>query len=244
MSSSYSTTVVASGAVLLSTLSQRATHIQTLLQQHVSERVPSKLRVRFAQAVLAAPSAVGSNTDVQGLVTVVGDEIAQLLSALQLLQLWIQLQVPKVEDGNNFGVEVQKYAYVHLKESHEKWQKTWDSLAEYCSLRATAVEKLNMKASSESSTTTTVTSSKGGKDGDEEKSVTAKVEKQSHTGSQVAADALAAVVELDVKWYVNLVRALEGVRDQYAVTDDVISKNKEKIELPRGKNDRAGFNMF
>ena len=215
-----------------------------LLQQHVSERVPSKLRVQFAQAVLAAPSAVGSNSDVQALVSVVGDEIAQLLSALQQLQLWIQLQVPKVEDGNNFGVEVQKYAYVHLKESHEKWQKTWDALADYCSARATAVEKLNMKATSESSTTTTVTSSKGGKDGDEEKSVTAKVEKQSHTGSQVAADALAAVVELDIKWYVNLVHALEGVRDQYAVTADVIAKNKEKIELPRGKNDRAGFNMF
>lgn len=73
------------------------------------------------------------------------------MSAFELLQLWIQLQVLKVEDGNNFGVEVQKYTYMHLKESHEKWQKTWDSLAEYCSARATAMEKLNMKASSKSS---------------------------------------------------------------------------------------------
>jgi hypothetical protein len=70
------------------------------------------------------------------------------------------------------------------------------------------------------------------------------VEKQSNSGSQAAEDAVAAVVELDIKWYFNLQRALEGVRDQYAVTADIIAKNKDKIELPRGKNDRAGFNMF
>ncbi|OWZ14487.1 Proteasome activator subunit 1 [Phytophthora megakarya] len=242
--SEYKKTVTTSAAALLSELPQRGAKVQTLVQQHAGERSPSQLRTKFAQNVLAAPAAVGSNGEVQALLAVVGDEVAQLMSALQLLQLWIQLQVPKVEDGNNFGVEVQKYAYVHLKEALEKWQKTWDSVADYSSARATTVEKLNAKASSETSTTTTVTSSKGGKDGDEEKSVTAKVEKQSNTGNQAPEDAVAAVVELDIKWYFNLARALEGVRDQYAVTEDIITKNKEKIELPRGKNDRAGFNMF
>ncbi|CAI5703940.1 unnamed protein product [Peronospora effusa] len=242
--SEYSKTVTASGAALLSELSQRVTQVQALVQHHVVERSPSKVRTKFAQLILAAPSAVGSNNEVQSLLSVVTDEIAQIMSAIQLLQCWIQLHVPKVEDGNNFGVEVQKYAFVHLKESLEKWQKIWDSLSDYSSNRATAVEKLNAKANSETSTTTTVTSSRGGKEGDEEKSVTAKVEKQSNAGSQAAEDAIAAVVALDVKWYFNLVRALEGVRDQYAVTEDVITKNRDKIELPRGKNDRAGFNMF
>ncbi|KAG7386154.1 hypothetical protein PHYPSEUDO_000586 [Phytophthora pseudosyringae] len=242
--SEYKTNVTAAGAALLSELPQRVAQAQALVQQHAGERAPSKLRAKFAQTVLAAPAAVSSNGDVQTLLAVVGDEVARLMSAIQLLQVWIQLQVPKVEDGNNFGVEVQKYAFVHLKEALEKWQKTWDSLADYGSARAAAVDKLNAKANSESSTTTTVTSSKGGKDGDEEKSVTAKVEKQSNADSKAAEDAVAAVVELDVKWFFNLVRALEGVRDQYAVTEDVITKNKDKIELPRGKNDRAGFNMF
>ncbi|KAG1695622.1 hypothetical protein DVH05_019361 [Phytophthora capsici] len=242
--SEYKKTVTASGAALLEELPKRVEQLQALVQQHTAGRTPSNLRTKFAQSVLAAPASVSSNGDVQSLLAVVGDQVSQLMSAIQLLQLWIQLQVPKVEDGNNFGVEVQKYAYVHLKDSLEKWQKIWDSLADYSSARATAVEKLNAKNSSESSTTTTVTSSKGGKDGDEEKSVTATVEKQSNNGTKAPEDAIAAVVELDVKWYLNLVRALEGVRDQYAVTEDVITKNKEKIELPRGKNDRAGFNMF
>ncbi|CAI5720328.1 unnamed protein product [Peronospora destructor] len=242
--SEYSKAVTASGAALLSELSQRVTQVQALVQQHVAERSPSKMRTKFAQSVLAAPSAVVSNNEVQSLLSVVTDEIAHLMSAIQLLQCWIQLHVPKVEDGNNFGVEVQKYAFVHLKESLEKWQKIWDSLSDYSSTRATAVEKLNAKANSETSSTTTVTSSRGGKEDDEEKIVTTKIEKQSNTGSQAAEDAIAAVVALDVKWYFNLVRALEGVRDQYTVTQDVITKNKDKIELPRGKNDRAGFSMF
>ncbi|KAI9908233.1 hypothetical protein PsorP6_016584 [Peronosclerospora sorghi] len=240
----YSNSVIASAAALVTQMPQRVVQIQTLLQQHVQEAVPSKLRAKFAQAILAAPAAVGSNGNVQSLLAVVADAIAQLLSDLHLLRVWITLLVPKVEDGNNFGVEVQKLVYVHLKESMEKWQKTWDSLADYSSARATAVEKVNAKISSETSTTTTLTSSTGGKDGNEEKSVTAKVEKQSNTGNQAPEDAVAAVVELDVKWFFNLACALEGVRDQYAITEDVILKNKTKIELPRGTNDRAGFNMF
>uniref|UniRef100_A0AAV1U7P1 Proteasome activator PA28 C-terminal domain-containing protein n=1 Tax=Peronospora matthiolae TaxID=2874970 RepID=A0AAV1U7P1_9STRA len=95
-------------------------------------------------------------------------------------------QVPKAEDGNNFGVEVQKYVDAHLKESCKKWKETWDSIAGNCFVRATAVEKLDLKASFESSTTTTVTSFEGGKDRDEEKSVTGRVENQSHTGNSVS----------------------------------------------------------
>ncbi|KAH7474067.1 hypothetical protein PRIC1_014381 [Phytophthora ramorum] len=240
----YKKSVTDAGAALLAELPQRVSQVHALVQQHAAERAPSAVRAKYAQAVLAASASVGSNGNVQNLLGVAADEVARLLSAIQQLQLWIQLQVPKVEDGNNFGVEVQKYAFVQLKEALDKWQKTWDSLADYSSSRAAAVEKLNAKTSSETSTTTTTTSSKGGKDGDEEKSVTAKVDKQSNAGSQAAEDAVAAVVEIDVKWYFNLVRALEGVRDQYAVISDIILKNQEKIELPRGKNDRAGFNMF
>ncbi|RLN87939.1 hypothetical protein BBJ28_00018008 [Nothophytophthora sp. Chile5] len=240
----YKTTVAAKGDALLLELPQRVAQVQALLQQHAAERSPSRVRAAFAQQVLATPTAVGANGQVQDLLAATSDQVALVMDALQLLQLWIQLQVPKVEDGNNFGVEVQKYAFTQLKEALEKWQKTWDALADYSSSRATAAEKLNAKLSSETSSTTTVTTSTGGKDGDEQKSVTAKVDKQGSTGAQAGEDALAAVVELDVKWYFNLVRALEGVRDQYAVTADVITKNKDKISLPRGNNDRAGFNMF
>ena len=30
---------------------------------------------------------------------------------LASIKMWIQLQVPKIEDGNNFGVEIQVFFY-------------------------------------------------------------------------------------------------------------------------------------
>lgn len=35
------------------------------------------------------------------------DEVAQTLNVLLALKRWIRVQVPKIEDGNNFGVSVQ-----------------------------------------------------------------------------------------------------------------------------------------
>lgn len=54
--------------------------------------------------MLTTPSAKTPNNNVQAFVIDVGDEIAQLLSALQLPELYTQLSVPKVNDGNNLAL--------------------------------------------------------------------------------------------------------------------------------------------
>jgi hypothetical protein len=69
-------------------------------------------------------------------------------------------------------------------------------------------------------------------------------EKETITSNAAVDDWIAYVVAVDVKWYFNLLRTLEGVRDQYAVTYDIIEKNKDKILLPRGNGDRGYSSMF
>ena len=45
-----------------------------------------------------------SNATMQALLSAVRKEIDAALSDMQSIERWIQLLVPKVEDGNNFGV--------------------------------------------------------------------------------------------------------------------------------------------
>lgn len=223
---------------------QRIERVHALVQQHFAQRQPSAVRTNLQTLVRASPGKIGANASLDALIGVVGDEIEQALASLSTLAQWVQLLVPKIADGNNFGVEVQKLAYVHLKESIAQWQKHWDGLADYASQRATAVEKLNDKVATEKVSSTVSTASTGGKDGDETKSVTTTSAKETATANALVEDWAANVVAIDLKWYFNLARTLEAVRDQYAVTYDIIEKNKEKILLPRGNSDRAAFSMF
>lgn len=235
--------VAAEGERLFRDLPAQVARLHVLIQQRCPERRPSALRAQFAARVQAAPTQIAANAEVSALVDAAADELELVLSTLQKLQLWISLLVPKISDGNNFGVEVQKAAFTQVKEGTAAWQKAFDALSEYPQQRAAAVEKLNAKRSSEKSTSTTATKATGTES--EDKTVTTVVDKTSEAlGSEPGQDALAHVVALDVKWFCSLARTLEGVRDQYAVTWDVIDKNKDKILQPRGAGDRADFSMF
>ncbi|KAF1329743.1 Proteasome activator subunit 1, partial [Globisporangium splendens] len=240
----YRTSVAQDAQKRIEELPQRLAHVHALVQQHFQARTPSAVRATLKQSVTATRGKVDANATLDALIAVVGDEIEQVLTMLAQLSQWIQLLVPKIADGNNFGVEVQKLAYVHVKESIATWQKQWDALVDYYNQRATAVEKVNDKIAKESSKSTTVTATTGGKDGDENKSVTTSLDKETATSGTVVDDWVSYIVAVDVKWYFNLAHTLEAIRDQYAVTADIIEKNKDKIVLPRGNSDRAAFSMF
>lgn len=235
--------VAAEGERLFRDLPAQVARLHALVLQRCPERRPSALRAQFSARVAAAPTQIAANAEVLALADAAADELELALATLAKLQLWISLLVPKIADGNNFGVEVQKAAFTHIKEGVAAWTKAADALAEYPQQRAAAVDKLNAKRSSEKSTSTTATKATGSET--EDKTVTTVVDKTSEAlASEPGQDALAHVVALDVKWFCSLARTLEGLRDQYAVTFDVIDKNKDKILLPRGAGDRAGFSMF
>lgn len=244
----YRTAVAAEAEQTLADFPQRVARVHALVAQHFAQRQPSVVRAELVAAAASSSSSssadVRANAKLAALAGVVGDEIELALRSLAQLTRWLQLLVPKVADGNNFGVEVQKLALDHLKESAAAWQKHWDALAEYHSQRAAAAEKLNDKVATEKATSATTTATTGGKDADETKTVTTSSEKQTATTATPVEDWVAFVVAVDVKWYFNLARTLEAVRDQYAVTFDIVEKNRDKILLPRGNSDRAAYSMF
>ena len=50
----------------------------------------------------------GANECIIRLVERIKPEIVTLLEAVNTLRMWVVLLIPKIEDGNNFGVEVRK----------------------------------------------------------------------------------------------------------------------------------------
>ncbi|OQR98984.1 hypothetical protein ACHHYP_07379 [Achlya hypogyna] len=214
--------------------------VTDLLAREFPASTPSQAYAAFAPLVSVDAAA---NTRMVHLVQVVLDELHTAIAKMQALERWIQLLVPRVADGNNFGVEVQKSVQLQISASRTALQKAWDGMTDYYWQRATAFEKFAAKSSKETTNTVTTTAEEGGNDGDSNKKSVVGAEKVTQTGAAPLADLVSYVAAVDVKWYFNLQRTLESVGDHYAFTLDAVEKNNAKIKLPRGHGER-GMSMF
>lgn len=68
-------------------------------------------------------------------------EIQTVKEKLNTVSLWMQLQIPKVEDGNNFGVAVQEKVFELLTNTRTKIEAFQTLIAKYSSERGDAVAK-------------------------------------------------------------------------------------------------------
>ncbi|RHY87583.1 hypothetical protein DYB37_000393 [Aphanomyces astaci] len=215
---------------VLASIPQRLARVNALLASEFPVNTPSQLAVAFTPLVSANAT---SNPQLGRLVTLVLDEIHVAIHELQRLERWIQLLTPRVADGNNFGVEVQKSVQLQISASRTALQKSWDAMTDYYWQRATAYEKFAAKVSKDKKKSVSTTKEEGGKDGAVNKTSQVESTDESSSESSVIPDLLVYVVAVDVKWYFNLQRTLESVADHYAFTLDAVEKNSSKIKLPR-----------
>lgn len=82
------------------------------------------------------------NKIVLGQMEVVKPELINLGINCQILRDWIHLHIPKHEDGNNFGVEVQEEANQELQAVKEESQSAMEEHAAYHLARANIMEKI------------------------------------------------------------------------------------------------------
>jgi len=86
---------------------------------------------KTAQTVIAANKAL---TD---LVEVLQKEILEMSEMINALSIWVKLNVPRIADGNNFGVEVQEEITKVLESAEDAGYDVLDSFATYHSTRGT-----------------------------------------------------------------------------------------------------------
>ncbi|TKS87969.1 Proteasome activator complex subunit 1 11S regulator complex subunit alpha [Collichthys lucidus] len=87
-----------------------------------------------------------SNERVKSLLQQVRPEIQTLKEKLNTVSMWVQLQIPKIEDGNNFGVAVQEKVFELLTNTRTKIEAFQTQISKYYSERGDAVAKASKQA--------------------------------------------------------------------------------------------------
>ncbi|XP_008305726.1 proteasome activator complex subunit 1 isoform X1 [Cynoglossus semilaevis] len=82
-----------------------------------------------------------TNERVESLLKEVKPQIHTLKEKLNTVSMWVQLQIPKIEDGNNFGVAVQEKVFELLTSTRTKIEGFQTQISKYYSERGDAVAK-------------------------------------------------------------------------------------------------------
>mmetsp|Transcript_3370 Transcript_3370/g.7727 ORF Transcript_3370/g.7727 Transcript_3370/m.7727 type:complete len:245 (+) Transcript_3370:104-838(+) len=196
----------------------------------------------FPHATLSSASAEfkklnvesGSNEPVSKAVSMTIDEISAVSQDVRALEVFLNLHIPKMEDGNNFGVSVQLSMLKQLSEIQEAAGKAIDELSGYSNARAESLSKLNLPSVSSSVTKSTSSSTTDGKK--EEKSSESKEEKKSSSDmtGPTFESRVAALIATDTQYYSKAQRAFQATMSTYMAVLDFMDKNKEKLEKPKG----------
>jgi len=85
---------------------------------------------------------VAANKALVDLVEILQKEILEMSEMINALSIWVKLNVPRMADGNNFGVEVQEEITKVLQGAEDAGYDVLDSFANYHSTRGTLVSKV------------------------------------------------------------------------------------------------------
>jgi len=85
---------------------------------------------------------VAANKALTDLVEILQKEILEMAEMINALSIWVKLNVPRMADGNNFGVEVQEEITKVLEGAEDAGYDVLDSFANYHSTRGTLVAKI------------------------------------------------------------------------------------------------------
>lgn len=84
---------------------------------------------------------IACNERVESLLNQIQPQIRMLKEKLNTVAMWMQLQIPKIEDGNNFGVAVQEKVFELLTNTRTKIEGFQTQISKYYSERGDAVAK-------------------------------------------------------------------------------------------------------
>jgi Proteasome activator pa28 beta subunit len=215
------------------------------LQQTYASRFDKTLQQKhdeYQAAILPAAAsssadAYVTNQDCAAAVNAAKAATEAITTRLSAVEQYITWNIPKMEDGGNFGVTVQLAVIKHVQDLSEKLLKGAEELAKYHASRADALEKCkNLPSTSATKSSSKGTSeATGGKE--EGKESKASEEDKTTTSTSSGPDAVErtkAVVAVDcLYWHKSKVQ-LQTILTGYVSALDFLEKNATKIAQPKG----------
>ena len=104
-------------------------------EEEEEEKPPAAKRTKGSQGEIP------SNTLNEELMALLRGELIELLELVNTVKTWIQLNIPKIEDGNNFGVDIQEEIVSELGRVEESGFNDFEEFTKYYIARAKLVTK-------------------------------------------------------------------------------------------------------
>ncbi|CAM9591018.1 unnamed protein product, partial [Ectocarpus sp. 8 AP-2014] len=161
--SSLTAISVREGEVALAKLPEQVGKMQALLEAEFAYTSLADIESGFKQLLTSSGGSATENANMGALLSTVRNEVTQTMSILLALKRWIRVQVPKIEDGNNFGVSVQLDVAKGIDELTTPVASSLGDMPGYFESRASAWDKIGNKKSKESKTSSSASKDTGGK---------------------------------------------------------------------------------
>ncbi|KAL7300739.1 hypothetical protein TKK_0006716 [Trichogramma kaykai] len=106
-------------------------------------KLDNSVEIPTGTKVMVLPSGpIPCNKNLSDLIGIVKPYIRQLLEDSNLLKMWISFMIPKIEDGNNFGVSIQEDTLAEVQAVESEAAAFFDQISRYFISRAKVVSKV------------------------------------------------------------------------------------------------------
>lgn len=85
---------------------------------------------------------VPANNNILKMLDVLKGELLELIEMINTVKIWIQLNIPRIEDGNNFGVSIQEETVNELGRAEDVGFNALEAMTKYFLSRAKIVSKV------------------------------------------------------------------------------------------------------
>uniref|UniRef100_A0A3Q3F5C8 Proteasome activator complex subunit 3 n=1 Tax=Labrus bergylta TaxID=56723 RepID=A0A3Q3F5C8_9LABR len=104
--------------------------------------IPGPICVTGTKVFVMPGGMMKSNGNLVDLIEKVKPEIRTLIEKCNTVKMWVQLLIPRIEDGNNFGVSIQEETVAELRTVEGEAASYLDQISRYYITRAKLVSKI------------------------------------------------------------------------------------------------------